>query len=83
MTHPLPMEKIRQFVKGVSRCVVIEEGDPYLVEAIRSAGMTVEGADEMYRFGELDVGRVRRILAKDTSPEPVPPRGKPRTVSTL
>ncbi len=31
----------------------------------------------MYRFGELNVARVRRILAGDTTPEPVPPRGKP------
>jgi indolepyruvate ferredoxin oxidoreductase alpha subunit len=31
----------------------------------------------MYRFGELDVARVRRILARDVSPEPAPPRGKP------
>jgi indolepyruvate ferredoxin oxidoreductase alpha subunit len=31
----------------------------------------------MYRFGELDVLRVRRILAGDTSPEPAAPRGKP------
>jgi indolepyruvate ferredoxin oxidoreductase alpha subunit len=31
----------------------------------------------MYRFGELNVGRVRRILAGDTSPEPAPPPGKP------
>ncbi len=28
----------------------------------------------MYRFGELNVARVRRILAGDTSPEPAPPR---------
>jgi indolepyruvate ferredoxin oxidoreductase alpha subunit len=31
----------------------------------------------MYRFGELDVPRVRRILARDESPEPAAPRGKP------
>jgi indolepyruvate ferredoxin oxidoreductase alpha subunit len=31
----------------------------------------------MYRFGELDVARVRRILAGDTTPEPAPARGKP------
>jgi Pyruvate/2-oxoacid:ferredoxin oxidoreductase gamma subunit/pyruvate/2-oxoacid:ferredoxin oxidoreductase beta subunit len=31
----------------------------------------------MYRFGELNVARVRRILADDTSPEMVPPAGKP------
>ena len=76
-THPLPMKKIAQFVKGVARCVVIEEGDPYLVEAIRAAGIPVEGKADMYRFGELDVPRVRRILNNDLSPEPAKPPGKP------
>jgi indolepyruvate ferredoxin oxidoreductase alpha subunit len=76
-THPLPMKKIAQFVKGVSRCVVIEEGDPYLVEAIRAAGIPVEGKADMYRFGELDVARVRRILNNDLSSEPAKPPGKP------
>ena len=77
LTYPLPLKKIAQFVKGVGRCVVIEEGDPYLVEAIRAAGIAVEGKAEMYRFGELDVLRVRRILNDDLSPEPTPPPGKP------
>ncbi|HUW85148.1 MAG TPA: thiamine pyrophosphate-dependent enzyme [Phycisphaerae bacterium] len=77
MTHPLPVEMIRTFVDVVDRCVVVEEGDPYLVEAIRTAGVAVEDKPAMYRFGELTVGRVRRILAGDDSPEPVPPRGKP------
>jgi indolepyruvate ferredoxin oxidoreductase alpha subunit len=31
----------------------------------------------MYRFGELNVDRVRRILAGDVSPEPAPPSGRP------
>lgn len=77
MTYPLPMQKIRNFAASVKRCVVIEEGDPYLVEAIRAEGIAVEGKPEMYRFGELDVARIRRILAGDTSPEQAPPRGKP------
>ncbi|MDR3675394.1 MAG: thiamine pyrophosphate-dependent enzyme [Acidobacteriota bacterium] len=77
MSYPLPLETIRRFVGSVSRCVVIEEGDPYLLEAIRTAGLAVEGKPEGYRFGELDVNRVRRILAADTSPEPVAPPGKP------
>ena len=76
-THPLPMKKIAEFVKSVQRCVVIEEGDPYLVEAIRAGGHQVEGKADMYRFGELDVARVRRILKNDTSPEPFKPPGKP------
>jgi indolepyruvate ferredoxin oxidoreductase alpha subunit len=77
VTYPLPVERIRKFAAGLRRCVVIEEGDPVLFEACRAAGIAVEGKPEMYRFGELNVVRVRRILAGDTSPEPVPPRGKP------
>ncbi len=76
-THPLPMRKIAEFAASVDRCVVIEEGDPYLVDAIRAAGIRVEGKAEMFRFGELDVPRVRRILNSDLSPEPVKPPGKP------
>ncbi len=71
------MELIRHFAAGVERCVVIEEGDPVLLDSIRAAGIEAEGKQEMYRFGELNVARVRRILAGDTSPEPVPPKGKP------
>ena len=76
-TYPLPMKKIAEFVKSVDRCLVVEEGDPYLVDAIRAAGIAVEGKAEMYRFGELDVPRVRRILKNDLTPEPAKPPGKP------
>jgi len=76
-THPLPMEKIKAFAASVDRCLVIEEGDPYLVEAIRAAGVVVEGKPEIFRFGELDVPRVRRILSNDLSPEAPRPPGKP------
>ena len=77
MTYPLPIELIRRFVSTVERTVVIEEGDPYLVEALRAAGISVEGKAEMFRLGELNVSRVRRILARDASPEPELPPGKP------
>ncbi len=76
-THPLPMKAIETFVRSVVRCVVIEEGDPCLVEAIRAAGLRVEAKPDMYRFGELDVVRVHRILNYDVSPEPAKPPGKP------
>jgi len=77
MTYPLPLKAAAAFARGVERCVVIEEGDPWLVEALRAAGIPVEGKPEMYRFGELNVGRVRRILSRDESPEAPPPSGKP------
>ncbi len=77
LTWPLPIKTIEKFTQSVARCIVIEEGDPVLVETLLAAGLKVEGKDRMYRFGELDVGRVRRILSADTSPEPAPARGKP------
>jgi indolepyruvate ferredoxin oxidoreductase, alpha subunit len=75
--HPLPLEKIRAFAAGVDRCVVLEEGDPFLADRVRAAGIRIESKPEAFRFGELNVGRVRRILANDASPEPEPPKGKP------
>jgi len=78
MSYPLPLEKIRAFAKSVKRCVVIEENDPWLANALKAEGIAVEAKDDsIYRFGELSVDRVARILAKDSSPEPVPVRGKP------
>jgi indolepyruvate ferredoxin oxidoreductase alpha subunit len=76
-THPLPLKKIAAFVRSVERCVVIEENDPYLADAIRAAGLVVESKPEPFRFGELNVDRVRRILAHDLSPEPARLPGKP------
>ncbi|HEY3329097.1 MAG TPA: thiamine pyrophosphate-dependent enzyme [Capsulimonadaceae bacterium] len=77
MSYPLPFDTIRQFAESVDRCVVIEEGDPWLIESLRAVGVTAESKPDMYRFGELNVERVRRILSGDVSPEFVPPRGKP------
>src|SRR6185369_7628176 len=77
MTYPLAVERVRAFAASVGRCVVIEEGDPVLADALRAEGIRVESKPEAFRFGELDVARVRRILANDLSPEPAAPRGKP------
>ncbi|MGA3057262.1 MAG: thiamine pyrophosphate-dependent enzyme [Candidatus Limnocylindrales bacterium] len=77
LVNPLPLERARAFATSVERCVVVEEGDPVIADSLRAAGIEVESKAEMYRFGELDVQRVRRILAADTTPEPVPARGKP------
>ena len=75
--YPLPLQLVRDFAQGVERCVVVEEGDPVFADAIRAAGVRVESKAERYRFGELSVERVRRILAGDDSPEPPPAKAKP------
>jgi len=74
---PLPLGLIASFARGVERCVVVEEGDPVFADAIRAAGVAVESKADMFRFGELSVERVQRILARDDSPEPPPPKAKP------
>lgn len=77
MTYPLPMETIRKFAGSVKRLVVIEENDPWLAENLRAAGIPVESKyDPIFRFGEMDVNRIKRILAGDKSPDPVPVKGK-------
>lgn len=77
MTYPLPMETIRKFAGSVKRLVVIEENDPWLAENLRTAGIPVESKyDPIFRFGEMDVNRIKRILAGDKSPDPVPVKGK-------
>jgi len=77
MVYPLPLEALRRFAAGVERCVVVEEGDPVFADALLAAGIPVEGKAEMFRFGELSVSRVRRILAGDESPEPPEAKAKP------
>lgn len=77
LSYPLPLEKIREFAARVERCLVIEEGDPHLADSIRAAGIEIESAPSMFRFGELNVVRVRRILEGDQTPEAAPPKGKP------
>ncbi|MCW5976982.1 MAG: hypothetical protein KIT09_02845 [Bryobacteraceae bacterium] len=77
MTHPLPMAAIREFAAAHGRTIVVEEGDPYLADALRAAGIRVEARPETYRFGELNAGRVRRLLAGDATEEPAPAKGTP------
>jgi len=77
MTWPLPIERIRRFAADCGRVAVIEEGDHLLAGDLRAAGIPAESKPERYRFGELNVARVRRILDRDETPEPKPPAGKP------
>ncbi len=82
MTYPLPMKALLEFIDSVDDCVIVEEGDPFIQTEVQAAGGKVRERLERYRFGELDVPRVKRILAGDDSEEAVPPRGKPPQLCT-
>jgi indolepyruvate ferredoxin oxidoreductase alpha subunit len=77
MTYPLPLWTMREFARAHRRALVIEEGDPYLTDAALAAGLSIEAEPAMFRFGELNVERVRRILSGDVSEEAQLPPGKP------
>ena len=77
MVYPLPMKTILEFIDSVDDCIVIEEGDPFIQTEVLAAGGKVRPRLERYRFSELDVVRVKRMVDGDDSEEPVPPRGKP------
>lgn len=77
ITFPLPLEKMRDFCHSVDRCMVVEEGDPVVEEGCLIAGIPVEKKSEVYRFGELDVGRVKSMLSGEPSKEKSGPPGKP------
>ena len=75
MTYPLPagdrsahFAAERRALRRRSRRATRTWSTPSAPPASRS-----RRKPEMYRFGELNVARVRRILAGDTSPEAAPP----------
>ena len=77
LTWPLLIEPVKEFAAGVKRCVVVEEGDKFLAEAIRAEGVAVEAKPDAFVFGELSVSRVKKLVAGDTTPEPAAAPGRP------
>lgn len=69
-SHPLPGERVKTFLKGCEKVLVVEEGEPILEEGIKGlaqeAGLTlpIRGkAKELFsRLYEYDPAEVRRIL---------------------
>ncbi|MGQ9562279.1 MAG: thiamine pyrophosphate-dependent enzyme [Thermogutta sp.] len=77
MCYPFPVQRVREFVQSVSRCLVIEEGDPVIHKLCRIHGLAVEESSEEERFGEWNVSRVRQVVNGDCSPQPVQGMGRP------
>lgn len=77
MTWPLPYKKIADFVKGNKRTVVVEEGEKFLAEKLLAAGIAVEPKGDLFLFGELNVGKVKKLLARDERPEEAGKPGAP------
>ncbi len=77
MSYPLPISKILEFTKNNETNMVIEEGDAFIADAVLAEGAKITRAPFRFRYGELNVNRVRAMIAQDNSEEFVPPRGIP------
>ena len=81
MSHPMPAEKIRAFLSGCDRVLVVEEGEPYMETAIRSiaqgAGLTLpirgKDSDLFSRLYEFSPAVVRRTIAAYFGIDHTPP----------
>lgn len=82
-SHPMPGEKVKAFLRGCEKVLVVEEGEPYMEEAIRAlaqeAGLTLPiGGKAPHLFSRLfeyDPAMVREKIAAwfDVALEPAVP----------
>lgn len=79
-THPLPIEKIRDFASRCETLYVIEELEPYMEEQIKAAGIACIGKEKIPKVDELNPGIIAKaLLGKETekiqiNPEDLIPR---------
>lgn len=64
MTHPYPVQKIRDFSTKVKELYVIEELEPVLEDVIKKEGIKVIAKKDSWRCGELSPSAVSDIVAQ-------------------
>ncbi len=71
LTNPLPWKLIEDFIGRVSRVMVVEEGEPYLEESIRSRFLVDAPGKELIPIeGELNPELVRKAVSPDSVAAP-------------
>jgi indolepyruvate ferredoxin oxidoreductase alpha subunit len=87
LSFPLPINKLREFAKPLSRIVVIEENDPVIGDQLRAAGLPVIDTRTELRMMELNPTRLAALRAEllgDPPPSaPAPESGIPARPPTL
>lgn len=64
LSHPLPVERIREFAATVDQLVVVEEVEPIVETELKAAGITLKGKEILPRIGELAPGVLRPAIAE-------------------
>ncbi len=63
-SHPLPVERIKEFAADLDRLIVVEELEPYMEESLRAEGIDVEGKKYFPLDGEFNLDIVEEGLKK-------------------
>lgn len=72
IVYPLPKNLIRDFASNVDKLYVIEEGQPFIEEQIRSWGIPVAGGKDMFTIqGEYSARMIREAFGEDIEEETV------------
>ncbi len=80
-SNPMPKNLIKNFLKDCKKALIVEEGEPYMEEAVKSyaqeAGLTLQirgkGEDLLSRLYEFDPAMVRKCIAKYFGADYSPP----------
>jgi indolepyruvate ferredoxin oxidoreductase alpha subunit len=71
MSYPLPPDLLRDFCAHYETVYVVEEGEAFIEEFVRSLGVTnVKGKELFGVIGEYSPGRLREALGIGTAPRP-------------
>lgn len=71
MTWPLPPNLLRDFCARYETVYIIEEGEPFIEEVVRSLGITnVKGKDVFGVIGEYSPGRLIEAMQLGSVPKP-------------
>jgi indolepyruvate ferredoxin oxidoreductase alpha subunit len=62
MTHPMPLERIRDFAAKVESLYVVEELDPWMETQMKAAGIDCIGKALLPEWDELNAERVRQAV---------------------
>lgn len=84
MSHPMPMNKVKDFASQVETLYVIEELEPLMEEQIKLAGIKCTGKEVIPRVDELNPDIIAKaLLGEETKREQISPEkivGRPPTL---
>ena len=84
MFHPLPERKIREFIKGLKKVLVLEEMEPYLEKRVQrlakdaNCKLEIRGVDWRTQVGEMKPEIAAEMIAKFTGKKYTLPKFAPK-----